>query len=55
MRIENQRGLVLTEGTAYVLLPSREHGAVRLPKPANEDVLALLRHEVATLREKNER
>ena len=53
VRIENQRGLVITEGTAHVLLPSRELGAVKLPRPAQEDVLALLRHEVAVLREKN--
>jgi len=30
---ENQRGEVTTPGHATVLLPSREHGAVRLPDP----------------------
>jgi hypothetical protein len=29
----NQREVVTTPGTATILLPSREHGAVRLPKP----------------------
>ena len=30
---ENQRGEVTTPGTATILLPSREHGPVRLPDP----------------------
>jgi len=30
---ENQRGEVTTPGHATVLLPSREHGPVRLPEP----------------------
>jgi hypothetical protein len=30
---ENQRGVVTTPGNATVLLPSREHGPVRLPDP----------------------
>jgi acyl dehydratase len=30
---ENQRGEVTTPGHATILLPSREHGAVRLPSP----------------------
>ena len=30
---ENQRGELTTPGTATILLPSREHGAVRLPDP----------------------
>jgi acyl dehydratase len=29
----NQRGVVTTPGTATILLPSREHGPVRLPRP----------------------
>jgi acyl dehydratase len=29
----NQRGVVTTPGTATILLPSREHGPVRLPDP----------------------
>jgi hypothetical protein len=30
---ENQRGETTTPGHATVLLPSREHGKVRLPEP----------------------
>ncbi|MGH9049345.1 MAG: hypothetical protein ACRDY4_06425 [Acidimicrobiia bacterium] len=33
LRGENQRGELTTPGHATVLLPSREHGAVRLPPP----------------------
>jgi acyl dehydratase len=33
LRAENQRGTITTPGTATVLLPSREHGPVRLPDP----------------------
>lgn len=33
IRCTNQRGQVTTPGHATVLLPSREHGAVRLPDP----------------------
>jgi len=33
LRAENQRGAVTTPGHATILLPSREHGAVRLPDP----------------------
>jgi hypothetical protein len=29
----NQRGTLTTAGTATILLPSREHGPVRLPDP----------------------
>ena len=53
IRIENQRGLVLTQGTAIVLLPSREKGPVVLPTPPSEDVMGVLRHEVDELRELN--
>jgi hypothetical protein len=53
IRIENQRGLVLTPGEATVLLPSRETGPVRLPTPPSEDVLGVLRHEVEELRRIN--
>jgi acyl dehydratase len=49
LRIENQRGLVLTPGEAVVLLPSRENGPVVLPTPPSEDVLGVLRHEVEEL------
>jgi hypothetical protein len=30
---ENQRGEITTPGSATVILPSREHGPVRLPDP----------------------
>ena len=33
---ENQRGEVTTPGHATILLPSREHGPVRLPEPPGE-------------------
>jgi len=33
LRATNQRGTVTSPGTAAVLLPSREHGPVRLPDP----------------------
>lgn len=33
----NQRGVVTTPGHATILLPSREHGAVRLPDPPQPD------------------
>jgi hypothetical protein len=33
LRATNQRGDVTTPGKASILLPSREHGAVRLPDP----------------------
>lgn len=54
IRIENQRGLVLTPGTATVLLPSRESGPVALPDPPGDDTLAVLRNEVEELRQINE-
>ncbi len=34
----NQRGTVTTPGTATVLLPSRDHGPVRLPDPPGNDL-----------------
>jgi hypothetical protein len=34
----NQRGTVTTPGTASVLLPSREHGPVKLPDPPGTDL-----------------
>jgi hypothetical protein len=33
LRAENQRGELTTPGSATILLPSREHGPVRLPDP----------------------
>jgi acyl dehydratase len=37
LRTVNQRGAETTSGTATVLLPSREHGPVRLPEPPGAD------------------
>ncbi len=34
----NQRGVVTTPGTATILLPSRDHGPVRLPDPPGDDL-----------------
>jgi len=39
----NQRGTETTTGTATILLPSREHGAVRLPDPPGEDLDSAMR------------
>jgi hypothetical protein len=33
LRADNQRGQLTTPGHATILLPSREHGPVRLPEP----------------------
>ncbi len=38
----NQRGEVTTPGHATILLPSREHGAVRLPDPPGADLTSAL-------------
>lgn len=38
----NQRGEVTTPGHATILLPSREHGAVRLPDPPGADLQSAL-------------
>jgi acyl dehydratase len=39
----DQRGTETTTGTATILLPSREHGAVRLPDPPGEDLDSAMR------------
>ncbi len=39
---ENQRGTVTTPGRATILLPSREHGPVRLPEPPAGDLQGAL-------------
>jgi acyl dehydratase len=44
--VENQWGDVVSPGNAVILLPTRQ-AAVELPKPAEEDVDAMYRHEVA--------
>ena len=38
----NPRGEVTTPGHATILLPSREHGAVRLPDPPGTDLQSAL-------------
>ena len=42
LRLENQRGELTTPGHATVLLPSREHGPVRLPDPPGTDLQSAL-------------
>lgn len=49
IRVTNQRGVVTSPGTAVVLLPSREHGEVVLPRPPAADIDGLLAHEIASL------
>jgi len=51
IRVTNQRGVVTSPGTAVVLLPSREHGAVVLPSPPADSVAAMLEYEIERLRE----
>ncbi|MGE4243476.1 FAS1-like dehydratase domain-containing protein [Ramlibacter sp.] len=43
--VENQWGVNVSPGSAVVLLPTRE-AAVDLPRPAEEDIDAMIRHEV---------
>lgn len=50
IRCTNQRGVVTSPGKAVVLLPSRQHGPVELPKPPAGDVFAMLGHEVDRLK-----
>lgn len=38
LRAVNQRGVETTLGEATILLPSREHGSVRLPEPPGSDL-----------------
>ncbi|MBV9510114.1 MAG: MaoC family dehydratase N-terminal domain-containing protein [Caulobacteraceae bacterium] len=53
IQIANQRGDVITPGKAVVLLPSPEHGPVRLPQPPGQDAEGMLRHEIEELRLQN--
>ena len=43
LRATNQRGQETTPGTATILLPSREHGAVRLPDPPGAGLESAMR------------
>jgi acyl dehydratase len=42
LQATNQRGAVTTPGTATILLPSRDHGPVRLPDPPGADLATCL-------------
>ena len=50
IRCTNQRGVVTSPGKAIVLLPSREHGEVRPPKPPVDSLEGMLEHEIERLR-----
>jgi len=50
MRCTNQRGAVTSPGKAVVLLPSREHGDVVLPRAPASTVQGMLEHEIERLR-----
>ncbi|MSV81694.1 MAG: acyl dehydratase [Actinobacteria bacterium] len=50
IRCTNQRGAVTSPGTAIVLLPSREHGQVVLPKPPASSIEELLAYEIERLK-----
>jgi acyl dehydratase len=50
IRCTNQRGVVTSPGKAVVLLPSREHGDVVLPKPPADSLERMLEHEIERLR-----
>jgi acyl dehydratase len=43
LKATNQRGKETTPGTATILLPSREHGSVRLPDPPGADLDSAMR------------
>ena len=49
IRCTNQRGAVTSPGKAVVLLPSREHGDVVLPKPPADSLDAMLQYEIDRL------
>jgi len=50
IRCTNQRGVVTSPGKAVVLVPSREHGAVLLPRPPVATMEAMLAHEIEQLK-----
>jgi acyl dehydratase len=49
IRVTNQRGVVTSPGAAVVLVPSREHGPVELPRPSADSIQGLLDHEIERL------
>ena len=50
IRCTNQRGVVTTPGKAIVLVPSREHGPVELPKPPVDSTDEMLAYEIERLK-----
>lgn len=50
IRVTNQRGVVTSPGKAVVLLPSREHGDVDLPKPPASTLDDMLRWDIDRLK-----
>jgi acyl dehydratase len=50
IRCTNQRGVVTSPGRAVVLLPSKEHGDVVLPRPPVDDLQGMLQHEIDRLK-----
>jgi acyl dehydratase len=50
IRCTNQRDTVTSPGKAVVLLPSREHGAVNLPRPPVATVRDMLEYEIDRLK-----
>ncbi len=50
IRCTNQRGVVTSPGKAVVLLPSKEHGEILLPKPPADTIEGMLRHEIERLK-----
>jgi acyl dehydratase len=49
IRVTNQLGALTSPGRAVVLLPSREHGPVRLPSPPASSIDGMLRAEIDRL------
>jgi acyl dehydratase len=49
IRVTNQRGVVTSPGKAVVLLPSREHGPVVLPRAPRTNVADMLDYEIDRL------
>jgi acyl dehydratase len=49
MRCTNQRGVVTSPGKAIVLVPSREHGDVVLPRPSADSLQGMLEYEIDRL------
>ncbi len=50
IRCTNQRGVVTSPGKAVVLVPSREHGDVVLPRPPANSLDDMLQYEIERLR-----